>query len=378
MNKYILFITVLIMILSLPAAFAAESLQPLLKTLQAVGSEGAGQKEAAEAWQRLAQADAAQLPTIIAGLDNAGPLAANWIATAVDAIADRQLQRGGKLPEAELERLVLDTRHAPKTRALAYQWLSRVDASAPRRLLSGMLNDASGELRRDSIEQFIEETDALAAAGKTGEATARFREALNAARDVDQISLLAGRLRKLGQTVDLARQLGFIVRWKLIGPFDNTAEKGYDIAYAPEKSIDLRTSYISNFGIIRWIDYASKDDFGLIDLNTAIGEDKGAVAYAATDFYSAKKQAVQFRMTSLNAVKLWLNGQLIDEHKVYHLGSQLDHYTSRAVLLPGRNAILVKICQNEQTQDWAKSWAFQLRVCGDDGAAVHSIEQKNE
>jgi hypothetical protein len=378
MNKYILFIIVLTKILSLPVAFSAESVQPLLKTLQAVAPEGAGQKEAAEAWQKLAQADADQLPAIIAGLDNAGSLAANWIATAVDAVADRQLQRGGKLPEAELERLVLDTRHAPKARALAYQWLSRVDASAPRRLLSGMLNDASGELRRDSIEQFIEETDAIAAAGKTGEAAARFREALGAARDVDQISLLAGRLRKLGQTVDLARQLGFIVRWKLIGPFDNTAEKGYDIAYAPEKSVDLKTSYITNFGIIRWTDYASKDDFGLIDLNAAIGEDKGAIAYAAADFYSAKKQAVQFRMTSLNAVKLWLNGQLIDEHKVYHLGSQLDHYTSRPVLLPGRNAILVKICQNEQTQDWAKPWAFQLRVCGDDGTAVHSIEQKNE
>jgi hypothetical protein len=374
MKKNTAFIAVIFLMTVSPLP-AADDLQSLLKTLQEVGPEGASNRKAAEAWLQLVQSDAAQLPAILAGLDGAGPLAANWIATAVDAIAERQLQRGGKLPSAEFERIVLDKRHSPKARSLAYQWLSRVDATAPRRLLSGMLNDASADLRRDSIAQFLDETTALAGSGKVQEAAARYREALGAARDIDQISQAAERLRKLGRQVDVARQLGFIMRWKLIGPFDNAGEKGFDIAYAPEQKIDLKSSLITYHGIVRWIDYVSKDDYGLIDMNAVIGEQKGVIAYAFSEFYSGKKQEVQFRLTSLDAVKLWLNGQLIDEHKVYHLGSQLDHYTSRAVLQTGRNTILVKVCQNEQTQDWAKPWAFQLRVCNDDGEAVLSTDR---
>jgi hypothetical protein len=50
----------------------------------------------------------------------------------------------------------------------------------------------------------------------------------------------------------------------------------------------------------------------------------------------------------------------------------MDQYVSPAVLRPGRNVILVKVCQNEQTQSWAREWSFQLRVCDATGGAVLS------
>jgi hypothetical protein len=31
---------------------------------------------------------------------------------------------------------------------------------------------------------------------------------------------------------------------------------------------------------------------------------------------------------------------------------------------------LLKICQNEQTEEWAQNWAFQFRVCDAIGTAV--------
>jgi len=37
---------------------------------------------------------------------------------------------------------------------------------------------------------------------------------------------------------------------------------------------------------------------------------------------------------------------------------------------PGRNTILVKVCQNEQTEDWTKEWEFQLRVTDDLGTPI--------
>ena len=77
---------------------------------------------------------------------------------------------------------------------------------------------------------------------------------------------------------------------------------------------------------------------------------------------------------------LWLRhiakDRLIDAHRVYHSGSQLDQYVSRGLLRPGKNTILLKVCQNEQTQSWARPWDFQLRVCDPTGAGVLSADRR--
>jgi len=38
----------------------------------------------------------------------------------------------------------------------------------------------------------------------------------------------------------------------------------------------------------------------------------------------------------------------------------------------GRNTILLKICQDEEKEDWAQSYQFQLRVCDSNGSGVRS------
>ena len=53
-----------------------------------------------------------------------------------------------------------------------------------------------------------------------------------------------------------------------------------------------------------------------------------------------------------------------------HHGGGLDQYAARATLKKGANVILLKVCQNEQTEMWAQDWRFQLRVCEPIGAAV--------
>jgi tetratricopeptide (TPR) repeat protein len=357
-------------------ARAADDLQPLLKTLQSVGPNAQGHREAAVAWQRLAAADAGQLPVILGALDGAGPLAANWLRTAIDAIAERQLQRGGELPAAELEAFVRDTRHSPRGRRLAYEWLAKADADAPARLLPGMLDDPGPEMRRDAVARVIGEAEVLAKAEKRDPALAAYQKALSAATDLDQVRLLAERLRKLGREVDVRRQLGLIVRWRLIGPFDNMGEKGYDAVYPPEQEGERQAECLGKHGTVRWIDHTTTDELGLVDLNRALGTEKGVAAYAAGEFLADQQREVEFRMTSFNAVKLWLNGKLIDQHKVYHSGAEWDQYVSRGTLRPGRNVLLVKICQNEQKQDWAVHWAFRLRVCDLQGKPVLSTDRR--
>ena len=93
-------------------------------------------------------------------------------------------------------------------------------------------------------------------------AVAIYQEALSAARDLDQVGQLAGRVQKLGVAVDLPRYLGFVLRWKVIGPLDNTDGKGFDAAYPPEQKIDLEAPCQGKHGEIRWIDHVTDHTHG--------------------------------------------------------------------------------------------------------------------
>ena len=358
-----------------PQAMAVDP-EPLLKVLKAVGPKGAGNRPATTAWQELAMADAGQLPTILAGLDDAGPLSANWIRAAVDTIAERQLRGGGRLPADRLEAFVNDTGHSPRGRRLAYEWLVRVDPSAKDRLIPKMLDDPSLELRHDAVARLIREAQALADTDQAADVPGVYEMALSAARDPDQVKLIAQRLKDLGKPVDLARHFGFIQRWKVVGPFDNTDEKGFHVVYPPERKVDYGARLAGKSGRVEWTDYVGKDAMGKIDLNEILNPEKEVCAYAATKFVSPGQREVEFRFSSYNAVKLWLNGKPIAEHDVYHSGSEMDQYASTGRLEPGPNTILVKVCQNEQTQDWAKYWAFQLRVCDATGGGLLSADRE--
>jgi hypothetical protein len=239
-----------------------------------------------------------------------------------------------------------------------------------------MLDDPSLELRRDAVAAVADQAAAMEKAERTGEAVAAYRRALSSARDLDQIQTLAGRLRGLHQTVDLPRHFGFIVHWQLIGPLDNTGHKGFDAVYPPEREVDLSASYPGKHGTLHWVEHVTKQDYGMVDFNQVLGEEKSVVGYAATTFVAAKEREVEFRLASFSAVKLWLNGQLIDQHNVYHNGSQMDQYVSRGVLRAGPNRILVKACQTNLTQEWARVWQFQLRVCDQRGTAVLSADRR--
>jgi hypothetical protein len=45
-------------------------------------------------------------------------------------------------------------------------------------------------------------------------------------------------------------------------------------------------------------------------------------------------------------------------------------------LKKGANQILVKCCQNEQTETWTVEWEFQLRVCDATGTAILATDRK--
>lgn len=353
-----------------PGPSHAADIAALLKPLQQVDREGTGNDTAREAWARLAALDAAQLPALLAGIDEANSLAANWIRAAVDAIAERTLAAGQALPTAELETFLRDTRHAPRARRLAFEWLARVDPAAPDRLIPGLLEDPSVEFRRDAVARLLSAATEKFNAQDNAAATALYQQALRGARDADQVDEIEQKLKTLGTPIDVARHYGFLLQWKVIGPFDNTSQSGFDVAYPPETKLDFTAVYPGKGQEARWVDCVSTNRLGLVDLNQTLGKHKGSAAYATTEFVADAAREVEFRYGTPNATKLWLNGELLSQFHVYHAGDEVDQYLARGKLRPGRNVILLKVCQNEQTESWAQDWTFKFRVCDAAGTAV--------
>jgi hypothetical protein len=362
-------------LLGAAVATAAEvDVSRLSEAIQRVDKFGAGHRDAVEAVGELQKGNGQSLLGILRSVDDAAPLAANWLRGAFESIAARELKAGRKLPADELQAFVKDTSHGDRARRLAYEWLAHVDATAPDRLLPTMLDDPSLELRYDAIARRLAEIELQSGRRPQTALAAGYRELLSHARDLDQIKSITEKLKKTGEEVNLARHFGFVMQWKLVGPFDNTGGKGFAAVYPPEQQVDFAATYHGKSSKLPWEAYRTEDEYGLVDLNRALGKQMGAVAYAAAEFTSDREQPIELRLGCINACKMWLNGELLLAREVYHTGMEIDQYVGKGTLRRGRNLILVKVCQNEQTEDWAQNWQFQLRVCDSRGTAVLSRE----
>src|SRR6185369_4622516 len=92
------------------------------------------------------------LPALLAAFNGADATIANWLRTAVEAIAENEQNAKRPLPAAELEAFVRDSKRAAVGRELAFELLTQADANARKRLLPGMLDDSSAGLRREAID----------------------------------------------------------------------------------------------------------------------------------------------------------------------------------------------------------------------------------
>ena len=254
---------------------AASELSPLLETVRSVSNDGREGQEATRVWRELVKVDAGEITRILAAIDGATPQAANWLRAAVDTVAERAVAAGRGLPRSELRRFVCDREHDPRARRLAFEWLARLDRGAADELIGEMLHDPSVELRRDAVARLLADADRQRSAVDATGAVRLYRDALDGARDEDQIKEIVSRLRQLDQQVNLPKHFGFLMHWKVIGPFDNTDRKGFDAVFAPEQTIDLDAPYPGKSGPVRWKAVATQDDYGLVDLNKPFGPAQG-------------------------------------------------------------------------------------------------------
>jgi len=341
-----------------------------IQTILKIDRGGEGHATAVAALKELSQEPTDALLPILHGMDRANPLAANWLRGAFQTIADRGSKQNATLPLQELEQFVLDRTHAAAARKLAFDWLVLLDPLAADRLVPTMIDDPGAELRRESVQRLIDQAIEASEAGQAAESKQLFQRAFAVALDPDQLDRLAQSLTDLGEKPDMQRQLGLLDDWWLIGPFDHRGGVGFDAIYPPEREVRLQADYAGLDQQVAWFRKESGHPRAVMDLNRLVAPLRGAVFYAYREFNAAQPQSVEIRLGTPNGWKLWVNGELVFAREEYHHTMQMDQYRLATRFVTGTNRILLKICQNEQKQEWAQRWQFQMRVCDSSGAAV--------
>lgn len=357
--------------------FAADSVAPHIEAIQKLGKQGEGAAAAQKAVKALNDIAPENLVVILKAFGQASPLSRNYFRSVIETIAQKH---SAKLPVAALVEHVNDRKADPRSRTLAFELVERAAADDAAALVPGFLNDPSPELRRRAVQQLIDQADAELKDDNKEKAQSIFQKALTGAVDNDQVEKIVEPLKGLGVEVNLPKHFGFLTAWHVIGPFDNREGIGYEAVYPPEiefkdsGAVDLKGT---SQGLVdgkkkevRWQKLETKDDYGIVDIAKNVHPYKGAVMYATVDYVSPKAQTVEIRLGTPNAWKVWVNGKIAFSREEYHRGMSLDQYRVPVKLKPGRNRILLKLCQNEQEQDWAQRYQYQLRVSDETGAAV--------
>lgn len=368
------------------AALALLSVLGWAETAFSQGDRGAALKELGKVSHDTAQASKLmrslqadvdlQILEVLEAMRGADDVAQNWYLSLAQTVAARDSAKAQQVLEQFLPRLSEE----PNARYWAFRYLTSGDAEKREALLSSMLTDPCLELRYEAVELALEQAkeSELADAQLVG----RYQELLAAARLPSQVDAIAGLLEEKGVEVDLLKHYGFLADWQTVGVFDNSeaeGRKGFAEVFAPEKEyaaggLDISGSYTSKNGDATWKPVRTEAKDGAVDLATFFEKEKGAVAYSYAEFDAAADVECEVRIGSPNACKVWVNGEPCIAREVYHSGNQVDQYSAPVKLRAGKNTILVKTCQNEQTQPWAQDWLFQLRFTDRSGLAIQPAE----
>ncbi|MGA2500057.1 MAG: VCBS repeat-containing protein [Tepidisphaeraceae bacterium] len=146
-----------------------------------------------------------------------------------------------------------------------------------------------------------------------------------------------------------------ISKWQYIGPFDNAdGIQGFDIAYPPETEIDLKKTYPGKGGeVCAWKEGKFAD--GQVNEMTGLFKPEHrtrAVVYLYRELdYGQTPVNLPVSLGSDDTLTVWLNGERIVSDKVSRSCAP-DQATPTLKLRPGRNKLLIKVCQGDG------QWAF--------------------
>jgi hypothetical protein len=325
------------------------------------------------AWDRLVERGPAVLPLLLDAMSTKDTAALNWLRTAFDRIVDKEITAGGKRIDVDVfQKYAEDPKRPGRARRLTLDLVEQLRPGTRDKLLLNWLDD--GEFRFDAIAELIKKADKLPAS----DAKTQLLKGFAAVRDIEQTKQLAVKLDKLGEKVSVARHLGFILDWHVIGPFDAANQHGFKKVYPPEEKVDLKAELPGRDGTLKWKRFTLKEPnpssggrFGLINLLEPLGTHHDAVAFAYATIRIDKPIEAEFRGAADDNFTVWVNGKRAFGFEEYRNGVRHDRHRFKAMLKEGDNTVLVKICQAPlDASSPEPNWEFLLRVVGPAGAGL--------
>lgn len=146
----------------------------------------------------------------------------------------------------------------------------------------------------------------------------------------------------------------FVLVWQVAGPYradQQTRSTMLAIPFAPQQTPDSPS--------ILWRDFQTLDQtqIGWIDLTT-LDKLSDCCAYARTQLWSNVEQPIQFDLASEDDIKLWLNGDVVDQH---------DQDMVRTTLSKGWNTLMLEIARDDG------AWGFTCRILNPSGSPLLGI-----
>ncbi|MBA7498954.1 Lipopolysaccharide assembly protein B [subsurface metagenome] len=176
----------------------------------------------------------------------------------------------------------------------------------------------------------------------------------------------------ISQASQEVKKLGMVTDWLIIGPFDNTGKSGFKKVYPPEEEIDLQKTYSGKDSLkIKWFNPKKIALSGFINLDAFLYPNNWSVGYALTYVYSPREKVAIFKVGADDAVKVWLNDEVLIEEDIYRR-AVIDQEAVPVWLSEGWNKILVKICEKEE------SWGFYFRITDIDGELIEGLKYSTE
>ncbi len=350
-----------------------------LASIKQVGPEAAGYEAAISAAKRVSAQPASSASEILAAMKSGSPLAKNWLRLIAADVADND-----SFPQELLLQFFADRSQDTEARHAALQMLVANDPSLTSKLLGGAVDDPSLPVRHSAIAALLGDAVKSKGSGDNDTAIKSLQRVVAQGRNPSQLQSAVKSLSELGQQVELADELGLIRRWWVIGTFENTASANFETAYIPErvytKDGRLPSEWLASETVVvkpsgnakaaTTSMVTSDDAMGMVNINPAFSNAKDVIAYAYVEFEVPQGMDATARIGCITASKVWVNGKLVMANEVYHSGTMIDQYIGECKLASGLNSVLIKVCQNAQTQPWAQDWQFQFRLTDRFGGAI--------
>src|SRR6266566_379041 len=163
-------------------------------------------------------------------------------------------------------------------------------------------------------------------------------------------------------------------KWYVIGPFDNAGGSGFEIAYPPEKEVNLKAEYPGRSGekaVWKEANFVDGQVNSLALFRPEHNNWSAAYVYREIDVAAAMEMPIS--LGSDDTLTVWCNGEKLVAENVLRPCTP-DQTAATLKLKPGKNKLLMKICNGDG--EWA--FCFSAKIPTVAPAATQAFEDISE